>query len=224
MFTNDDAPVTGGDQPPAGGTGGDQPPKGGTGGDQPPKGASTLATFQPAFDFTIKHEDATLSGKITVDAGGRTRFGIAQKFHPDLPDSFFDGDKEDVLATAEGIYEHDYWDPMRLGEITNQNIANKLMDMAINMGVHQAVHLAQRAVNGLIASGAQFGPQAPSPVTQLVEDGIIGDHTIAAINAADPIAFHTMLVEVLKAFYIHIATNNPAQAVYLHGWLKRVES
>jgi len=179
-----------------------------------------MSDFKEASDFTMQHEDPQLSGVVTTDAGGRTRFGIAQKFQVELDDSFFDGPAEDALAAAEQIYEHDYWIPMRLAEVENQNIANKLMDMGINMGIHQAVHLAQRAINALVSSR----PQAPSPATSLLEDGVIGDHTITAINAADPIALHTMIVEVCKAFYIHIATNNPAQAKYLHGWLARAES
>jgi len=173
-----------------------------------------MSDFKEAFDFTMKQEDARLSGVVTVDAGGRTRFGIAQKFHPDLPESFFDGPTEDALAKSEEIYKHDYWDPMRLGEIENQILANKLMDMGINMGTHQAGHLVQRALNALVSSSGGV----------LVEDGKIGDHTITAINAADPIQLHQMLVEICKEFYRHIAANNPAQAPYLSGWLKRAES
>lgn len=179
-----------------------------------------MSDFKEAFDFTMQHEDAQLSGVVTTDTGGRTRFGIAQKFHTDLDDRFFDGPAEDALATAEQIYEHDYWGPMRLAEVENQNIANKLFDMGVNMGIHQAVHLAQRALNALISAGAQPPPAAEA----LLEDGIIGDHTVAAINAADPIQLHGMIAEMCKAFYIHIVTNNPAQAVNLHGWLKRAES
>jgi hypothetical protein len=50
-----------------------------------------MADFKPAFLFTLQHEDSTRSGKVTIDAGGRTRFGIAEKFHPDLPEEFFTG-------------------------------------------------------------------------------------------------------------------------------------
>ena len=56
-----------------------------------------MADFKPAFAFALLHEDATQSGKVTMDAGGRTRFGIAEKFHPDLPEEFFTGPAEDVL-------------------------------------------------------------------------------------------------------------------------------
>jgi lysozyme family protein len=195
-----------------------------------------MSDFKQAFDSTMKHEDPHLSGVVTMDAGGRTRFGIAQKFHPELTESFFDGPAEEALAAAERIEEHDYWKPMRLSEIKNQNIANKIFDMGVNMGIHQAGHLVQRALNGFHTRVAQppgsparagfvrDGVEAPSAVFPLVEDGLIGDHTINAINAADPIQLHQMLVELCKQFYRHIAANNPAQAPYLNGWLKRAES
>src|SRR5579864_4087510 len=106
-----------------------------------------MADFKPAFAFVLLHEDATRSGKVTVDAGGRTRFGIAEKFHPDLPEEFFSGPAEDALAEAEKIEECEYWDSMRLAEVESQNVANKLFDMGVNMGVRQAAVYAQRAVN-----------------------------------------------------------------------------
>ena len=59
------------------------------------------ADFKTAFLLTLQHEDSTRSGKVTEDAGGRTRFGIAEKFHPDLPEGFFTGLAEDALAEAE---------------------------------------------------------------------------------------------------------------------------
>lgn len=114
-----------------------------------------MADFKTAFLFTLQHEDSTYTGKVTVDAGGRTRFGIAEKFHPDLPEEFFTGPTEDALAEAEKIEESEYWGRMRLAEIENQNVANKLFDMGVNMGVRQAGVYAQRAA-------------------RVVEDGVIG--------------------------------------------------
>jgi len=169
-----------------------------------------MADFKTAFLLTLQHEDSTRSGKVTVDAGGRTRFGIAEKFHPDLPEEFFTGPAEDALAEAEKIEEREYWDAMRLSEVENQNIANKLFDMGVNMGVRQAAVYAQRAVN--------------SQRQQLKEDGVIGSKTLAAINAIDPQTFYGLLCQFSAAHYHHIATNNPAQAVNLAGWLKRASA
>lgn len=164
-----------------------------------------MADFKTAFLFTLQHEDSTRSGKVTIDAGGRTRFGIAEKFHPGLPDEFFTGPAEDALAEAEKIEEREYWDRMRLAEVENQNVANKLFDMGVNMGVRQAAVYAQRAV-------------------RVLDDGIIGAKTLAAINKADQIAYYQALCELSAAHYRHVAAVDPAQAVNLAGWMKRAEA
>ena len=177
-----------------------------------------MADFKTAFLFTLQHEDSTRSGKVTEDAGGRTRFGIAEKFHPDLSEEFFTGPTEDALAEAEKIEEREYWDAMRLAEIENQNVANKLFDMGVNMGVHQAAILAQRAANFLLRTGAD------AAAAQLAEDGVIGEKTLAAINAVIPADYHRALCELSEAHYRHLAAVNPQQAVNLGGWLKRAQA
>lgn len=169
-----------------------------------------MADFKTAFLLTLQHEDSTRSGKVTVDAGGRTRFGIAVKFHPDLPEEFFTGPAADALAEAEKIEEREYWDTMRLAEIENQSVANKIFDMGVNMGLRQAAVYAQRAVN--------------SQGQQISEDGKMGPKTLAAINAIDPQAFYGLLCQFSAWHYRHIATNNPAQAVNLAGWLARASA
>lgn len=172
-----------------------------------------MADFKTAFAFVLQHEDSTRSGKVTVDAGGRTRFGIAEKFHPDLPEEFFSGPAEDALAEVEKIEQREYWQALRLDEVENQNVANKLFDMGINMGARQAALYAQRAANALVAVDAR-----------VAEDGVIGSRTLAAINAADPIAYYQLLREFSAAYYRHVAAVNPAQAVNLAGWLRRAEA
>lgn len=173
-----------------------------------------MAEFKPAIDRTMKFEDdPRRPGRVTTDAGGRTRFGIAQKFHPDLPEEFFTKPADEALEDAEQILEADYWDLMHLAEIEDQDVANKLFDMGVNMGVHQAGVYAQRAAN--------FAPQF---AVTLKEDGVLGSKSIAAINAIDPVTYRDLLCQFSAAHYRHIATNNPAQAEYLHGWLTRAEA
>jgi len=171
-----------------------------------------MADFKAAFGFVLQHEDSTRSGKVTIDAGGRTRFGIAEKFHSDLPEEFFTGSAEEALAEAEKIEEREYWDVMRLVEVEDQNVANKLFDMGVNMGVLQAAVYAQRAANALAAADAR-----------LAEDGVIGPRPLAAINAAGPMAYYQLLRQLSAAYYRHVAAVNPAQAVNLAGWMKRAE-
>jgi len=212
-----------------------------------------MADFESAFEFVMNHEDPQRSGKVTEDAGGRTRFGIAQKFHPELKPEFFSAPAEDALKQAEEILRHDYWERMRLSDVCNQNVANKLFDMAVNMGVHQAGVYAQRAANGLITAqvalpsavaqrsraaaasaegrGVAGGTATVAdpyadlrplfPMFRLAEDGVLGDKSLAAINAFDPIAYYQLLCDLSRQHYIHVASINPAQSANLQGWLKR---
>lgn len=179
-----------------------------------------MAEFKVAFMFTLHHEDPSGSGKVTEDVGGRTRFGIAAKFHPDLPEDFFIGPVEDALAEAERIEEREYWAPMRLSGLQSQDIANKLFDMGVNMGVRQAGIFAQRAANLLLHPAGQ---SADGP-DELAEDGNIGEKTLAVINQLEPVAFYQALRELSEAHYRHIAATNPAQAGNLQGWLKRANA
>ena len=172
-----------------------------------------MADFKPAFEFVLQHEDSTCSGKVTVDAGGRTRFGIAERFHHDLPEDFFDGPADEALAVAEKIEEQEYWEPMRLAEVENQQVAAKLFDMAVNMGVRQAAVYLQRALNGLAEPGQR-----------LAEDGVIGAHTLAAINSARPVVLYQLLCDLSARHYRHVAAMNPEQAVNLPGWIRRAEA
>jgi lysozyme family protein len=198
-----------------------------------------MSDFILAFERTMQFEDdPNHPGKVTHDAGGRTRFGIADSFHPDLPEDFFTGPAEEARARAEAIEREQYWKPLSLDGVEDQRIASKIFDMGVNMGVHQAAVLAQRAVNLLVAThGAQLplddtpstsGPQPPAlatrvlpPAPPLLEDGIIGAKTLEQINRVGP----AQMLKALRAFseshYRHIATVNPAHVVNLEGWLLR---
>jgi lysozyme family protein len=179
-----------------------------------------MAEFKEAFENTLRFEDTSRSGKVTIDAGGRTRFGIAEKFHGNLPEDFFTGPADAALREAEAIEERDYWAALRLGEIQSQPVANKLFDMAVNMGVRQAAVLAQRAANGL------FNRVTPPPSAAgvLTEDGVLGVKTLAAINSVDPAHYLQLLRELSADFYRHVAAFHPAETVDLQGWLRRAEA
>ncbi|HEX7289469.1 MAG TPA: glycosyl hydrolase 108 family protein [Candidatus Angelobacter sp.] len=184
-----------------------------------------MSDFTPAFDYLMSHEDAHAHawllghdpahaekmGKVTVDSGGRTRFGIAEKFHPSLHKDFFTMPAADALAQAEIIYRAEYWGPMRLGELLSQAVASKIFDMGVNMGRNPATILAQRAANGLLL-GASLAP----PI-----DGKTGSRTLGALNACPAAALMETLSNLSKIFYNELAAKKPENKKYLEGWLKR---
>jgi lysozyme family protein len=171
-----------------------------------------MADAKLAIDFVLKLEDSTLSGKVTTDAGGRTRFGIAEKFHPKLTGTgFYDEmENEEALPVAESIYEEEYWSAISGDDIKSQDIANRVLSFAVNMGPKQALTLLQKAANTLGAN--------------VSEDGVIGPSTLAAINKLNPQSLLSNFRDILTAFYHRIVAVNPSQSANLNGWLNRVKA
>jgi lysozyme family protein len=170
-----------------------------------------VAQFDPAFQFMMDHEDAKREGRVTRDGDGRTRFGICERFHPEMPAAFWTAPPAEALNIAETIYRHKYWDASRLGEIVDQAVASKLFDMCVPMGRTEAALLAQRAANGLLL-GSRKAPAI---------DGKIGDLTIAALNACPPQNVVEALCNLSKIFFCECAAKNPAKERDLQGWLNR---
>ena len=170
-----------------------------------------MANFDGALAFVLRNEDPHLSGVVTEDPGGRTRFGIAERFHADLGDAFYTESAETALDIAREIYRSEYWNPICGDEIRDQQVATKMLDMAVNMGVRQAILLCQRALNA-------------SATFRLAEDGVLGSRTIAAINGCDAAVLLVHLRETCAGFYRHLAAVRPEMQEYLHGWLSRARA
>jgi lysozyme family protein len=170
-----------------------------------------MANFDEAIAFVLRNEDPHLTGVVIEDSGGRTRFGIAERFHPNLGDEFYSGPADSALEIAREIYRRQYWDVVRGDAISRQQIATKLLDMAVNMGVRQAMVLCQRAVNSIAE-------------LRIREDGIAGRETVNAINAAEAALLLEHLREVCGNFYQHLAAVRPETQRYLHGWLTRAKA
>lgn len=160
--------------------------------------------FGPAFDYLMSNEDPGLTGKVTTDDGGLTRWGISQKAYPKLNIANL------KLEDAGAIYRTDYFKLICGYDIAQQRIASKLLDMAVNMGVGRATLILQSALN------TTCNPP-------LREDGTMGPETLAACNAADPDLLLTGLVDISRQYYQHIIMLDPKKEKYRKGWLIRAE-
>lgn len=169
-----------------------------------------MADFETAFERTMKFEDNPRHpGEVTPEPNGcRARFGINEKFHPELLEDFWTGPAEEAREIAKEIEQAQYWIPLGLDQVEDQTAAWKIFDMGVNMSVHEAGVLTQRSVNALLGCG-------------LAEDGKIGPKTLAAINSAQPDALHQKLCEWSEWYYRHICANNPNLASYLNAYLAR---
>lgn len=131
-----------------------------------------------------------------LDAGGLTKFGIAQNKNPcvDVENLTW----EDALR----IYETEYW--AKCGaEFLPLSVAIAHFDCAVNLGVSQAGKILQRAV------GAD-------------PDGVVGPKTIAAALDVDQLLLLHSILGARRAFYYKVVERKPAQGRFLHGWLNRV--
>lgn len=119
--------------------------------------------FERALEIVIKHETGgDLSGALHAhpsDPGGVTKWGIAQRYHPDVDV------KKLTRADAAGIYHREYWAACRCDELP-WPIALYLFDCAVNPGAATARRMLQQALDVAI-------------------DGVIGPLTLAAAHRAN---------------------------------------
>jgi lysozyme family protein len=155
--------------------------------------------FLKAFDYMLKHEGGYVND--SADPGGETRFGISKRSYPNLDI------KTLTLDQAREIYHRDFWTKAKCEQINDENLVLKFFDLCVNMGISQVTKLIQRALR---ATGAQ-----------VVEDGVIGPVTLAAINKADPTDLLAALKSESAGYYRLIASINPSQQKFIEGWLNR---
>jgi lysozyme family protein len=161
-----------------------------------------MADFALALPYVLKHEGGFVDD--ADDPGGATNHGITLA----VAQRHGVGTVEDLKAITDEkvaqIYRADYW---RFNGIQSQQVATKLFDMAVNMGVVSAVKLAQECLNDKGAA--------------LSEDGLYGFKTEACVNAVSSDHMLSMLCEAARGHYLDIVVKRPKSMKFLGGWLKR---
>jgi lysozyme family protein len=137
----------------------------------------------------------------TADAGGETKYGISKRSYPYLDIKKLTQDQ------ARQIYFVDFWLKGKYESINDENVALKVFDLAVNVGIPQANKLLQRALR--------------STGISITEDGIIGPVTLKAINGADSTDLLAALKSEAAGYYRTIANTNPSQQRFITGWLNR---
>ena len=177
-----------------------------------------MADSRPAWHFTALQEDSTLSGKVTPDPTQQhpeavARFGLNSAFFPALEEQGYFGDmpKDEAFTIAGEVFASAYFARVGGIDIKDQAIATKLADLGFNMGVGEAIKIAQRACNSL--------QTVVHPA--LAVDGQIGPNTLAAINGADPVALLASIKGYAAQRYRDIAFTQGRPDSILQAWLKR---
>ena len=112
---------------------------------------------------------------------------------------------ENLRAEVRRFYKEAYWDRMRLDEVQSQIKGNEMFIFAVNAGIKPAVRVTQQLVG-------------------VVNDGIVGEQTLAAINRYDEARFDKEFDRAELRYYNNLIEKNPKFRVYANGWRNRAEA
>ena len=102
----------------------------------------------------------------------------------------------------EHIFVNGYWNRWKADSINNQSIASLLVDWLWVSGV--------------------YGIKYPQRILGVVDDGVVGSKTLAAINNyPDKKELFDKLWQRRKKHFEAIANSNPSKKKFLRGWLRR---
>lgn len=150
-------------------------------------------TFDEAFERLIGHEGGYSNNP--MDPGGETMFGVTQRV---ARANGYTGDMRSLtLDKAKQIARAEYWDAVSADKLPAW-LRFDVFDGAYNSGNKQAAKWLQRAVGA-------------------VDDGVIGPATIAAAEAAGPVAAARYNGERLQ-----FMTNLGTWPQFGKGWARRV--
>ena len=180
-----------------------------------------MADFNNAFQILMSLEFSRPEKALHKNPTERewTFMGIYQKYHSTwkgwneiLAALAYGGDTEkisrmlfdnkDLRDEVWKFYKQKYWDRMRLDEVASQLKANEMFIFGVNVGVKPAVRVAQQLVG-------------------VVNDGIVGDQTVVAINRYDEERFDKQFDRAELEYYNRLIEKNPKYRIYANGWRNR---
>lgn len=165
-----------------------------------------MANYDNCIEWVLRFEDSTLSGRITNDSDGMTRFGMLDRWHPELvAQGFYTCDATTALVLAKASYRIQYWNPIHGDDIQADVVAAQLLSSGVNDGYGTAIRLLQKCLG-------------------LKEDGILGPLTLAAVNGQEPQVLVQQLTGAQIQLYEDIVAREPAKEIYLNGWKRRANT
>lgn len=156
-----------------------------------------------AFDQVLKSEGGYVNDN--ADHGGETNLGVTRaawgeyKGRP-IQDGEMRGLTRDMVKP---FYKSRYWDKVR-GDELPAGLDYAVFDFAVNAGPGRAVKFLQRAVG-------------------VVDDGIIGPKTMAAVASTNAREALEHFSEAKASFYKGLVDRDPSQRKFIKGWLARVD-
>ena len=164
-----------------------------------------MDSFERIFDYLLMVEGEYSNDK--HDKGGKTKYGIIEE---EAREFGYKGDMQDLTINfAKNIYLKKYYLGNMLDKVTNDKVALSICDWTVNSGKN-GIKNAQIAINQLTNANLDV-------------DGIIGNKTLEALNAADPEKFLEVYHNLQRIYYRSKVEGDKTQKEFLTGWLNRVQ-
>lgn len=162
-----------------------------------------MASFDAYVPILAKWEGGFVDNP--NDPGGATNKGVTLSTYR----QYFGADKtvHDLKNISElewRVIMRTYWNKALANFISNQSIANIVVDFYINAGTK-----GLKAVQNAIGCNA---------------DGVVGKRTLAALNAEPQDCVFCKIRKSRIDYYMSLADNNPKMKTFLKGWVNRTNS
>jgi lysozyme family protein len=165
---------------------------------------SRTLSFDKALAFTLQEEGGFVDNP--HDSGGATNHGITQSVYDSFRDRTHMPRQSVGLITdteTNTIYDEDYWEPSRAQSMHSPlDVAH--FDWSVNHGIQGALKTLQAALG-------------------VTPDGIWGAQSASALAISDPVETAQTYNTLRREWYRNRVAQKPDQAVFLNGWLQRVD-
>lgn len=173
-----------------------------------------------SFEKALKHVFGVEGGFVNdpKDSGGATKYGITESV---ARAHGYVGAMADLTPeTARRIYRAQYWDTLRLDEVSALSVptALELFDTSVNCGVAVGGQFLQRALNALNREQKDY--------PDMKVDGLVGPMTVSALRSylnKRGSTGETVLLRALNSLqgarYIELAEKRQKDEAFVFGWL-----
>jgi lysozyme family protein len=176
-----------------------------------------MSNYECAFDYILRTEKGLVNN--SHDNGGITKYGISLRFLRSISlerlklYGIFEVPTaqtiiELTLEQAKKIYKGEFWDCAPFDKISNQEHANYIFDMAVSIGIAPAIKCLQRACWSVIKK------------RDLIDDGILGDKTLATLKVCGFLIMPAMRSE-RAGYYRLVVQHSTDEKEFIDGWLTR---